>query len=170
MAADKIAWVTEQAVDWMRREHQETSHLPGALVGWSLGAEGVVRITNDRAKATALGIGSAVVYYPSNEGKQQLSNQIPLLILTGGADDVSRAKDVRAFVQGRAQSVAPVELQVYPGAYHGFDVVSLTERQTIRLLPLIGPKATLQYNEAAAIDAEGRLVSFLANNALQRPR
>ena len=168
IAAEKIAWVAEQAVEWLRREHQETSRLPGALVGWSLGAEGVVRIANDRTKATALGIGSAIVYYPSNEGRQHLSNVVPLLILTGEADDVSRARDVRAFVQGRAPGAAPVELQVYPGAYHGFDVASLTERKTVRLLPLIGPKATLQYNEAAAIDAEGRLVSFLANHASQR--
>jgi dienelactone hydrolase len=164
-ADEKILWVTEQAIGWLRQAHPETSSLPGSLVGWSLGAEGVVRLVNDGTKTTALGIRSAVVYYPSIKGKEQLHNKVPLLVLSGEADDVTRAKDVKAFVQGRAPATAPVELEIYPGARHGFDVASLAKRKTIRLLPLIGPKATLQYHPGAASDAEARLVRFLANPA-----
>ena len=163
---DKIAWVTQQSVDWLRREHPETRTQPGALVGWSLGAEGVLRIVNDGGKATALEIRAAVIYYPSNEDKLRMNNQIPVLVLSGEADDVIRAKDVEALVRDRPQSARLAELHLYPGAYHGFDVASLTTRKTVRLLPLVGPKATLQYDKAAAIDAERQLVSFLANNAL----
>lgn len=167
-AASKIEWVAEQAIAWVRSAHPETSDLPGALVGWSLGAEGVLRMVNDPASVSAPGIRAAVVYYPSNQAKQKLSNRVPLLVLSGEADDVSRPKAVEAFVQGRAADSAFAELHLYPGARHAFDVASLHERKTVRLLPLIGPKATFQYNDAAAVDAERRLTDFLALHVLRR--
>lgn len=169
-AGEKIAWVTERAVEWMNREHAETTALPGALVAWSLGAEGALQIVNNSAKSAALGIRAAAMYYPSNQGKVRMDNQLPVLVLTGGADDVVRATDVESLVRDRPASAPPVELHIYPGAFHGFDVASLKKRKTLRLLPLIGPRATLQYDEAAATDAERRLVDFLADGALQRQR
>ena len=161
---EKIAWVTEQAVGWMRHEHPETAALPGALVAWSLGAEGALRIVNDPSLPKTLGMQAAVLYYPSNQEKLRLNNQLPVLLLTGELDDVVRAIDVQALVRDRTENAPSAELQVYPGARHGFDVASLRKRKTLRILPLVGPKATLQYDEAAAKDAEGRLVRFLASN------
>jgi dienelactone hydrolase len=120
--------------------------------------------------ASALGIATAAVYYPSIEDGITLNNQIPILFLSGQEDDVTRAADLEALVRDRSSSAGVVTLHVYPGAHHGFDVASLTKRRTIRLLPLIGPKATLQYDEASATDAEKRLVAFLADNTIQRTR
>lgn len=167
---EKIAWVTEEAVAWMRRSHPEISNLPGALVGWSLGAEGVLRIVNEGTRATTIGANAAALYYPSNKDDLQLMNHVPVLVLIGEADDVTRATDVQAMVRDRDSGAGPVELHLYPGAYHGFDVASLVKRRTVRLLPMIGPKATLQFDEASAADAEQRLLAFLANNALQPTR
>ena len=89
---------------------------------------------------------------------------------TGGLDDVTPAEGIEALVRDRATSASLVDLRVYAEAYHAFDVASLEEQKTLRLLPLIGPKATLQYNEPAAVDAGRRLVEFLEWNALRRTR
>lgn len=167
-AGEKIAWVTEQAVAWMHREHPGTSAIPGAIVGWSLGGEGVLRIVNDETKVSALGIAAGAAYYPSIEGGTTLNNHVPILFLSGQEDDVTRVADLEVLVRDRSSSAGEVELQVYPGAHHAFDVASLTKRKTIRLLPLIGPKATLHYDEASAADAEKRLVAFLNDNTMQQ--
>ncbi len=167
-AGEKIAWVTEQAVAWMHRAHPGAASIPGAVVGWSRGGEGVLTIVNDVARASALGIAAAAVYYPSIEWGMTLSNHVPILFLSGQDDDVTRVGDVEALVQNRSSDAGVVTLHIYPGAHHGFDVASLTERRTIRLLPLIGPRATLQFDEASAADAEKRLLAFLDDHAVQR--
>lgn len=159
--ARKIAWVTEKAIEWIRTTHADAAALPGGLVGWSLGGEGVYDIVNDGDRAARLGVRAAALYYPSNQAKAALRTTVPLLILTGERDDVVKAKDVRALVEARAPGGAPVDLHVYPDGRHGFDIASLVEKRTLRILPLIGPKATLQYDPASARDAEARLAAFL---------
>ena len=158
---ERIAWVTEQAVDWMRRSHPRTVGRQGALVGWSLGASGATRIVNDPAAVIRLGLHGAVMFYPLAIDTTGLNNRVPLLILTGDLDDVSPAGEIRRLVSERSAEWASVDLVVYPGAYHGFVVDSLKQRRTIRLLPLFGPSATLQYDETAARDATHRLIRFL---------
>ncbi|MCB9848214.1 MAG: dienelactone hydrolase family protein [Phycisphaeraceae bacterium] len=162
---EKIAWVTEQAILWMRRNHPETAATPGALVAWSLGAEGAIRIANDPELAASLGLRAAAMYYPSNEDHVALRNRIPLLILTGASDDVTPADEIRTFVEESAEGAAEVVLRVYPECHHGFDIASISQKKTLRILPLIGPKATLQYNQNAAEDAWRTLVGFLGANA-----
>jgi dienelactone hydrolase len=164
---EKIAWVTEQAVDWLHRTHPETLSQPSALVAWSLGAEGGIRLANDKEKVSRLGIRAMCFYYPSNQQHLTLHNQLPLLILTGAADDVTAAKDIEKMIKHRDSNFPPVNLHIFPEAHHGFDVASITERQTIRLLPMIGPKATMQYNAVAAAEAEKSLSGFLADYVIQ---
>ena len=158
---EKIAWVTDRAIQWMREQHPDSADLPGALVAWSLGAEGALRIINDPDRAASMGLHSAVVYYPSNKDDAPLHNDIPLLILTGGADDVTRAEQIESLVSAQHQGSAPVDLRVYPDCHHGFDIASIPEKKTLRILPLVGPKATLQYNKPAADSAWTALTQFL---------
>jgi dienelactone hydrolase len=167
-AGDKIAWVTEQAVEWLHDQHPETVTQPGAMVAWSLGAQGALRLATDEGRTEALGVRAMCLYYPSIGDLQTLDNRLPLLVLTGAADDVTPAEGIQELIQARSLRAPPVELHIYPGAHHGFDVASIRSRKTVRLLPFVGPKATLKYDERAAVDAEHRLVTFLANNALQR--
>lgn len=158
---EKIAWVTEQAVHWLHQAHPETANQPGALAGWSLGAEGVFVLANDHPRATGLGLRALATYYPAQEEGRGLTNTLPLLVLTGEADDVTRVQDIQTLLKKRPPSSAAAELHTYPGAQHGFDVASLTQRRRIRLLPLVGPQATLQYHQPAAEDAAKRLQDFL---------
>jgi dienelactone hydrolase len=170
-AGDKVAWVTGRAVEWMFREHPGTTALPGALVAWSLGAEGALRIVNDPVMSKELRLGAVVMYYPSNRRKSRMDNRLPVLVLAGEQDDVVRAKDVESLVRDRPEGAPPVELHMYRAAHHGFDVASLKKRKVVRILPLVGPRATLQYDPSAAADAEKRLLEFLSRNAVvSRPR
>ncbi len=158
---ERIAWVTEQAVDWMRRSYPQTVGRQGAIVGWSLGASGATRIVNDPAAVIRLGLHGAVMFYPLVGENSGLNNRVPLLVLTGELDDTTPAGEIRRLVSERPAGSASVDLVVYPGAHHGFDVDSLKQRRTVRLLPLFGPSATLQYDETAAADATQRLIRFL---------
>lgn len=158
----KIAWVTQQAFDWLSKEQPEVSSQPGVLMAWSLGAEGAIQTVNN--PATVAGLRGAIFYYPSNQNNVQLKNQVPVLILSGKLDNVTPAADVEAMAQS-AQGTASVELHLYPDAHHGFDVASLKEPRTIELFPIFGPKYILQYNEVAAKDAFLQVSKFLSNVA-----
>lgn len=158
---ERIAWVTEQAIDWMRRSHPRTVGRQGAVVGWALGASGTIHIVNDPAAVVRLGLHGAALFYPVATETGGLHNRVPMLVLTGELDDVTPAEEIRRLVSERVAGSASVDLVVYPDAYHGFDVASLKQRKTIRLLPLFGPSATLQYDESAADDATRRLIRFL---------
>jgi dienelactone hydrolase len=67
-------------------------------------------------------------------------------------------------VESRSAGAAQVDLVVYPGAHHGFDIESLTMPRTVRLLPLFGPSATFFYDADAARDADQRVSAFLTEN------
>lgn len=161
---EKIAWVTEEAITWMIGNRPEMATLPGAIVAWSMGAEGALCLANDRARLESTGIRSIAMYYPSIPGKFQLDNQVPLLILTGDADDVTPVVDVNALVAQQRSGGKDVELHTFPNAHHGFDVASIVEEKTVRMLPLVGPSATLQYNAEAAADAADKLAEFLGRS------
>ncbi|MEZ5065869.1 MAG: dienelactone hydrolase family protein [bacterium] len=159
---EKIAWVTRQAIAWMERTHPATQTRDGRIVAWSLGAEGAIRLVNDAETSRALRLRSVALFYPSNQKKLALTNHVPVLVLTGDADDVTRLDDVRTLAASRPESAPSVELVVMPGARHGFDIASLREKKTIRMLPLFGPKATLQYDAAAAARAWSELHGWAA--------
>lgn len=155
----KIAWVAEQAVAWARTTGKIKADAPGAIVAWSLGAEGLWPLLADDVRVKALRLTATAAYYPSNEDDTPLKTTIPFLILTGEKDDVTEAKSIRAMVSRAASPV--VMLKVYPGVNHGFDVASIREPRTVRLLPLIGPSATFGYDEAASRSAAQELSVFL---------
>ena len=160
----KIEWITERAIEWMWHEHPRTRTRQGVIAAWSLGAEGAMRLVNDDRKTKSLQIGSAVFFYPTNFEQVELDNQVPLLILIGDNDDVTPAAAARAMVENRSPGTAAVELIVYPGARHGFDIESLKTPRTIRLLPMFGPSATFFYDPDAARDASKRVSAFLTEN------
>lgn len=155
----KIAWVAEQAVAWARSAGKIKEGAPGAIVAWSLGAEGLWPLLADDGRVKALRLTAAAAYYPSNEDETPLKTTIPFLILTGEKDNVTEAKSIRAMVSRASSPV--VTLKVYPGANHGFDVASIPAPRTVRLLPLIGPSATFGFDESASRSAAQELSAFL---------
>ena len=94
------------------------------LVGWSNGGSTVLAATNRRHRdvaGAALQPAFAVAFYPGCELELRRGYEgvAPLLLLVGEADDWTPAAPCRALARD-AVGVAP-ELEVYPGAHHGFD-------------------------------------------------
>jgi dienelactone hydrolase len=99
---------------------------------------------------------AAVAYYPGL-AIPAATMTAPTLIFIGEADDWTPAERCREIVAHARPDGAPVALTVYPGAYHAFDVAQFQ--------PGIGFLGHwLEYNEAAAKDAEQKLRAFLAAN------
>ncbi len=155
----KIAWVMERAVAWARATGKIKPDEPGVVVAWSLGAEGLWPLLADDDRVNGLSLRAAVAYYPSNEDEVVIRTSTPLLILTGEADDVTEAKHIRAMVDRAASPL--IMLRVYPEALHGFDVASIAEPRTLRLIPLFGPSATFGFDSEASANAARELSTFL---------
>lgn len=161
----KIAWVTGQAIDWAKAQGHFDGNAPGAIIAWSLGGEGLWRMLADPGLLDREHIRAAAAYYPSNQDNHTLHAHIPLVILTGEADDVVELSEVKALVAKRDKSAeGEVLLKSYPGAHHGFDISSLTKKRTMELIPLIGPRATFAYNAEAASGAHRVLLDFLSKH------
>lgn len=95
------------------------------LVGWSNGGSTVLAATNTRHPEVAdaqVRASLAVAFYPGCEAEWRRGYQpvAPTLLQLGAADDWTDP----ASCQAMADSVGPgsgVELDIYPGAVHGFD-------------------------------------------------
>ncbi len=158
---EKIARMVERAVDWLDRTHPAVRQQPGGLLAWSLGAEGALTLLANADRARALGVRASVLFYPSNRAQRALEHHVPLMILTGMADDVTPWGPMSQWIERRVRSPALLHVHAYPGVHHGFDVRSLEQRRVIRPLRIVGPKATLHYDVIAARDAGQRLLEFL---------
>ncbi len=79
---------------------------------------------------------------------------IPTLIFVGALDDWTPAADCTNRIASWGNDGPPVELVVYPGAYHGFYYAYLQPGRTLF-------DHWLEYNGAAADDADQRLHQFL---------
>jgi dienelactone hydrolase len=97
---------------------------------------------------------AAIAYYPACV-LPLVTLTAPTLILAGERDDWTPAERCREMVAHARPDSASIALHVYPGAHHAFDVAGLQP----------GRRAFghwLEYNEAAAKDAEEKVRAFLA--------
>lgn len=161
IAGDRIAWVTGRAIDWMKTRHPECRDVAGAVIGWSLGGEGVISLVNDADECKRLGIAAAAAYYPSNQEERTLNNAVPILVLCGEDDNVTPIEISRRLIDRRGEGSEPAELISLPGAGHGFDVRSLTRPRTMRFPPIIGTRYTFAFNAEAAAKADKALSGYL---------
>jgi dienelactone hydrolase len=99
---------------------------------------------------------AAIAYYPGC-GIPAAAMTAATLVLIGKEDDWTPAQRCREMVEHSRPDGAPIDLSVYPGAYHAFDVAEL--KPGVRFLG-----HWLEYNEPAARDAEQKLRAFLAMN------
>ena len=98
---------------------------------------------------------AAVVYYPWCGGRSAVVNA-PTLILIGAEDNRTPAASCREMVALPHSGGAAIDLIVYPGAHHNFNFRVLTGPRS--------PGYWLEYNEAAAKDAEEKTRAFLATH------
>jgi dienelactone hydrolase len=113
-----------------------------ALMGWDAGG-GVVLLTIARDNPTRPsslpegGFRAAVALYPAlcanrfftkpwaDSDHPTWTSNVPLLILDGGRDVWTPARQCREFVQGARQRGAMIVLRIYRRAYHAFDAPGL---------------------------------------------
>jgi dienelactone hydrolase len=97
---------------------------------------------------------AAIAYYPSCRG--YLPTWIaPTMILIGEADDLNPAEACRGMTALPHREGAQLDLTVYPGAYHAFDVREFQPGIHVR-------GHWFEYNEPAATDAWEKVRAFLA--------
>ena len=106
---------------------------------------------------------AGIAFYPDCAGASGLMTA-PTLVLIGELDDWTRASACEAMTAGRDDvgvSRTPgdrsmVELVVYPGAHHGFDIADLRFTSGVQ-----NQGHRLEYNDAATRDSIERVRSFL---------
>jgi len=116
-----------------------------AVVGFSQGGDTALRLAVE-----ASGYRAVVAYYPPCANLEGDKLTIPTLILIGAEDDVTPARDCRAFAKQQANA----ELVVFPGAKHLFDDPSAAGG-----LRRFGMR--FAYRAEAAHAAESALLRFL---------
>nr|WP_224082891.1 dienelactone hydrolase family protein [Cupriavidus laharis] len=142
------------------------------LLGWSNGAQAVLA-TVDASRpwpANIPPVERAVAFYPACKRAVQQHNfrlRAPVLLMIGGADDwtpATRCAMLQSAVLAR-QPNARFRLEIYPGAYHGFDGTS--ELQGRRDTPGGGSRpgrgVTVGGDAVARVAAMAQLDSWLAS-------
>ena len=129
-----------------------------AVVGFSAGAKVSLAVAETNSFAlfdppSHLRFRAAAAFYPPCRDAAARPG-IPTLILIGAIDDWTPAAECTKTVAGWGNDGPPIELIVYPGAYHGFYYRHLQPGTN-----LFGH--WLEYNGAAADDADQRLHRFL---------
>ena len=95
----------------------------------------------------------------------------PMLILIGEKDDWTPAEPCRQLVETGRAAGYPLDIRVYPGAYHSFDNNNPVRYDARRNNPNApsGQGATTGGNSAAWADAKKRVAEFFAVHLKQRP-
>jgi dienelactone hydrolase len=105
---------------------------------------------------------AAIAYYPGCAVAPAPVMTAPVLILIGGADEWNAADACKTLRNHARPDSAPIDLTVYQGIHHAFDVVQLK--------PGRGSTGRwLEYDEPAARDAEEKTRAFLAGHLRRMP-
>ncbi|WP_426535544.1 dienelactone hydrolase family protein [Bradyrhizobium sp. McL0615] len=129
-----------------------------AVVGFSAGARVALSVAEPNSfeqfvPSDTLRFRAAAAFYPPC--KQAMARPgIPTLIFIGALDDWTPAEDCASKIANWGNDGPPIELVVYPGAYHGFYYRHLQPGTTMF-------DHWLEYNGEAADDASHRLHRFL---------
>jgi dienelactone hydrolase len=151
--ADAIA-----AGEWLR----DKGRLAAAgivLLGWSHGGATVLATARD-GQANAL-FQRYVAFYPgcgASARDAQWRPAAPILIMIGDADDWTPAAPCQRLAP---RFPAMIELIVYPGAYHGFDVPNRPIRQLTGIASTRSGTAMVGTDPAARQDALTRVPAFI---------
>lgn len=158
-----------QVVDLLR-ERPEVANNPVGIVGFSLGAHGIlVSALNPAVKAVAVYYGDydlrkakGLSFGPEVKMPIDVAAQVnaPVLMLHGERDDeipVENARDMDAALKATGKKA---ELVVYPGAYHRFDRGPAGRMRGDRTRE----GYTYRYDDAATKDAWRRMVDWFRAN------
>jgi dienelactone hydrolase len=141
-----------------------------AVIGWSQGGGAVLFAIGARgmgrpAQLPRGDFRAAVAFYPAScDDRRQpgWTTQIPLLVLLGAEDVWTPAAPCKILLDGVVGRGAPVEVQVYPGSYHGFDRANSPRRELPEYRTAAGIVPIIGTDPAARQDALFRVPAFLA--------
>lgn len=109
---------------------------------------------------------AAVAFYPGGcdvrRHPPNWTTAVPLLVLTGSADVWTPLAPCQAFIAGAVARFSPIEMQVYPGAYHAFDAPNLPRRELPQYVTRAGVVPIVATDPAARADAMQRVPAFFA--------
>jgi dienelactone hydrolase len=119
---------------------------------------------------------AAVAFYPGCEYATPVRRELymplaPVLILIGDKDDWTPAEPCRQLAAASRAAGYPVEIKVYPGAYHSFDSdhpVRYDAKRTNLSAPG-GFGATTGGDPAAWADAKKQVTAFFARHLKPQP-
>ncbi len=140
------------------------------VIGWSQGG-GVVLFairSQSLGRPAQLPQGdfrAAVAFYQGScdERKHKVAwtSAIPLLVLVGSGDVWTPAAPCKQLVDGALARGSPVEMQIYPGAYHDFDWPDMPVHESAKFRTADGVVPIQGTNLAARQDALKRVPDFL---------
>ena len=115
------------AVAWLAQRPDVDARRIG-LLGWSNGGSTVLAALNERLPIVAAAAHKpafAIAFYPGCEAelKRGFATSTKLLMLIGELDDWTPAAPCRELARDASGGVVP-QVDIYPGAYHGFDSAS----------------------------------------------
>ena len=154
------------AIDYLAQRSDVDAKKIG-VVGWSNGASSVLAAINLRhadVVAATTKPAFAIAFYPACDAdlKRGYEPDAPLLMLVGAADDWTPAAPCRALA--RASAEPKPEIDVYAGAYHGFDDDSaIRVRKDVPSGVNPGQGVHVGGNVAARRASRARLLKFLAD-------
>lgn len=124
------------------------------ILGWSFGGRTVLETVN-RDYAPQV-FNKAIAYYPLCSTTAKWQSNIPLLVLSGGIDDVTPFSDCRKMIDQSTNS-SEVKFRVFDNARHAFDFEGYPEKKQY----VVG---TIGFNAKAAKKAWKQLERFIFNN------
>jgi len=140
-----------EAVAWLRAQpFVDASRI--TAMGWSYGGRAVLVALVRHAGADA-SFARAIVLYPDCRALAPWRGSVPVLMLLGGADEMTPATLCQDVVT-RLPVPGAVKLVVYPGALHGFDIPDLPAKMRYGF-------ATIGHHPAATAAAWTEIERFL---------
>jgi dienelactone hydrolase len=158
------------ALAWLQAQPEVLPDRIGAI-GWSQGGGVVLLGLGAPSLGRPSGLAqpdfrAAVAFYPASCNVGRLpagwTINLPLLVLIGDADVWTPAAPCQTLVAATVARGAPIEMQVYPGAYHGFDAPNLAQRELPDYRTRAGVVPIVGTDPAARADALQRVPAFLA--------
>ena len=139
-----------------------------ALLGWSNGGITTLWALARGAHARPPGLSHdfrvAIAFYPGCARLLERDYGVvaPLHILIGASDDWTPAAPCRVLAERARAAGEPVELVVYPGAFHDFDAPDMSVHVRRGVASTRSGTATLGTNPTARSDAIARVTAILA--------
>lgn len=138
-------------------------------IGWSQGGGAVLYAIRAQSIGRPVQLPqsdfrAAVAFYPGSCNEQRQpgwTSKIPLLVLLGAEDVWTPMAPCKMLLDGAIARGAPVEMQIYPGAYHGFDAANQPRRELPEYRTAAGVVPIVATEPAARQDALLRVPAFL---------